>query len=286
LTSESAPTPAAGACLTLDMWNQLSARDDPLPSGLGGKIVTTVDEGGNLPAIYVSNLDGTNSRKIDIGSWTSLSTDGTRLAYSGTDANYVLNLSSGEKSTVGIIDGYHGILSPDNTRVMYTTTFGLYVANADGTGLQQMDTGSTQVISVVGWLPDNQTTVYGLMGGDGFTFTSHNLQSGETKKLFTIQNKAGFGAISPDGQWISFADRIFGANNWGIFISHPDGSERRLIVEPEVPTAFASVWSPDSQWLVITTMNNDQETLVLVNPFTCQSARLNNIKGSIQGWSP
>jgi Tol biopolymer transport system component len=125
-----------------------------------------------------------------------------------------------------------------------------------------------------------------LMGGDGFSFTSHNLQSAETKKLFTIQNKAGFGAISPDGQWISFADRIFGANNWGIFISHPDGSERRMIVKPEVPTTFASVWSPDSQWLVITTMNNDQEIPVLVNPFICQSAPLNNIKGSIQGWSP
>lgn len=286
LTSESTPTPAAGACLTLDTWNQLSARNDPLPSGLGGKIVTTIDEGGNLPAIYVSNLDGTNSSKIDIGSWTSLSMDGTRLAYSGTDANYVLNLSSGEKTTVGI-DGYHVVLSPDNTRAMYTTTFGLYVVNADGTGLQKIDTGSTQVISVVGWLPDNQTIVYAAMGGEGFTFITHNLQSGEARELFSFQNKAGFGTISSDGQWITFADRIFGATGWGIFISRLDGSERRLIVEPEVPTNYASVWSPDGQWLIINTLDaNGKEIPVLVNPFACQIMPLNNVNGTIEDWSP
>jgi hypothetical protein len=169
---------------------------------------------------------------------------------------------------------------------MYTNASNLFIANVDGSGLRKIDTGSAQVISPSGWLPDNQTIVYAVMGGDGFTFTTYNLQSGETKKLFTIQNKAGFGAISPDGQWIVFADRIFGANNWGIFISRLDGSERRMVAEPEVPTGFASAWSPDSQWLVVTTLKNDGSYIpVLVNPFTCEVARL-NINGAIEGWSP
>ena len=195
-TSEPTATPAAGACLTLDKWNQLSGRNDPLPSGLGGKILTTVNEGGLWPGIYISNLDGTNSRKIDDGTWPSLSTDGTRLAYSIGDGIHVFNLSSGENPAIGT-DGYRIIWSPDNTRLMYTTTFTLNVVNADGSGLQKIDTGSAQVISPAGWLPDNQTIVYSVMGGDGFTFTTHNLQSGETKKLFTIQNKAGYGCDLP-----------------------------------------------------------------------------------------
>jgi len=125
------------------------------------------------------------------------------------------------------------------------------------------------------------------MGGDGFTYKTYNLQSGEMKEVFTIQNKAGYGAISPAGQWIVFADRIFGATNWGIFISRMDGSERRMVAEPEVPTAFASVWGPDGQWLIINTMNPDGlQVPVLVNPFTCQSARLHNVNGFIEGWSP
>jgi len=285
LTSEPMSTSEAGACLTLDKWNQLSGRNDPLPSGLGGKILTTVNEGGPWPGIYVSNLDGTNSRKIDTGTWPSLSTDGTRLAYSIGDGIHVFNLSTGENPAIGT-DGYRIIWSPDSTRMMYTTTFSLNVVNADGSGLQKIETGSAQVISSVGWLADNQTIVYATMGGDGFTFTSYNLQSGETKKLFPIQNKAGFGAISPDGQWIVFADRIFGATNWGIFISRLDGSERGLVAEPEVPTGFSSVWSPDSQWLVITTLKNDGSYIpMLVNPFICEAVRL-NINGSIEGWSP
>jgi hypothetical protein len=286
LTSAPTPTPEAGACLTLDKWNQLSARNDPLPSGLGGKILTTVNEGGPWPAIYVSNLDGTVSTKIGTATWPSLSTDGTRLAYSVDDGIHIHNLFSGENHAIGT-DGYRIIWSPDSTRIMFTTTFALYVVNADGSGLQKIDTGSAQVISPTGWLADNQTIVYAVMGGDGFTFTSHNLQSGETKKLFTIQNKAGYGAISADGQWIVFADRVFGADNWGIFISRLDGSERKMVAEPEVPTAFTSVWGPDGQWLVITTQNhNGLDIPMLVNPFTCKAARLNNVNGMIEGWSP
>ena len=76
---------------------------------------------------------------------------------------------------------------------------------------RKIDTGNAQVISPIGWLPDNQTIVYSVYG-EGFTFIMHNLQSGDTKKLFTAQTKNGFGAISPDGQWIAFPDRVFGGS--------------------------------------------------------------------------
>jgi hypothetical protein len=282
-SSEPTATPAAGACLTQEIWNQLANRTDPLPQGLSGKVVTTVNEGERLPALYVSNLDGTILYKVNMGAWPSLSTDGTRLAYSIDDGIHILNLANGENPAIGM-DGYRIIWSPDNSRLMYTTTFALNVVNADGTGLEKIDTGSAQVIAPTGWI-DNQTIVYATMGGDGFTYTMRNLQNGETKKLFTIQNKAGYGAISPDGQWILFADRIFGATNWGIFISRLDGSERRLVVEPQVTTAFTSVWGPDSQWLIVNTTKPDRTQIpVLVNPFTCQSARLSNVNGMVEDW--
>jgi hypothetical protein len=287
------PTSEPGACLTLEKWDQLAGRDDPLPSGLGGKIVTTVNEGDLLPGIYVSNLDGTNSRKIVTDAWPSLSPDGTRLAYSAADGLHVLNFSTGQNSSLGVVVGYNLIWSPDSTRILYTTTFNLYVINVNGSGLQEIPTGSTGIISSVGWLPDNQTVVYGVLGGDGFTFTTYNLQSGETEKLFSFQNKAGFGAISPDGQWIVFSDRVFGAENWGIFIARLDGSERRLVASPDVPTAFVSVWSlanptgASDQWLIINTRDTEGAQIpVLVNPFTCQAARLQNVNGMVEGWSP
>ncbi|MCL4272223.1 MAG: hypothetical protein KJZ72_21880, partial [Anaerolineales bacterium] len=91
LTSAPMPTPAAGACLTLDKWNQLSARNDPLPSGLGGKILTTADEGELWPAVYIGTLDGAVSTKVGTATWPSLSTDGTRLAYSVEDGIHIHN---------------------------------------------------------------------------------------------------------------------------------------------------------------------------------------------------
>ncbi len=289
-----APTPTMepGACLTLEKWDQLMEGNDPVPAGLGGKIITTVNEGGPLPAIYISSLDGTNAKKLYTGAWPSLSRDGTRLAYSAADGLRVLDLSTGGSVSLGT-DGYNLIWSPDSTRILYTTTFHLYVINADGTGLQEIDTGSAQVISSVGWLPDNQTIVYGAMGGDGFTFTTYNLQSRETKSLFSFQNKAGYGDISADGQWIVFSDKVFGAQNWGIFIARLDGTERKLVADPGVPTAFTSIWGPGTpsgtggQWLILNTQTTKGAQIpVLVDPFTCQSARLQAVDAMVEGWSP
>ncbi len=286
MTSVVTVTVEREACLMLDKWNQIINRTDPLPPGLGGKLLTMVNEGGQLPAIYMEALDGTDLGKFDFGSWPSLSPDGTRLVYGSGDTVRVLDLSSGQDSSFKS-DGYAHHWSPDNTRLLYTTTFGLYVINADGSGLRKIDTDPAQIISVVGWLPDNQTIVYGAMGGAGFTFTTYNLQSGQTKALFTIQNKAGYGALSPDGQSIVFADRVFGADNWGIFISRLDGSERKPVAAPDVPTAFTSVWGPDGQWLILNTRAADGKDIpVLVNPFTCQAVHLSNVNGMVEAWSP
>lgn len=277
-------TPQPGVCLTLEAWNRLADDNEENPLGVGGKIVATVNEGGMLPAIYVSNLDGTILQKVDSGAWASLSPDGMKLAFSASDGIRILDLSSGQTIAIGS-DGYRIIWSPDGSRMMFTATFALNVVNADGSGLRQIDTVPAQVISPVGWLPDNQTIVYGALDGGQFMLMKHNLQNGETKALFPIQNKAGYGAISPDGGWIVFADRIVGESNWGIFISRLDGSERKLVVEPQVPTAFMSVWSPDGQWLIINTRGTDNhDRPVLVNPFTCQVVPLKKITGTVEGW--
>jgi hypothetical protein len=280
------PTPQGQACLTRDRWQQIMAQSSPLPPGITGKLLLTTDEGGLLPAGYLSTLDGTTLRKFDSGSWPSLSPDGQHLLYGGGDALHVVDLPTGRDTTF-VNDGYAHHWSPDSSRLLYTTTSGLYVVNPDGSSLRKIDTVSAQVISVVGWLPDGRTVVYGAMGGAGFTFTTYNLETDETKALFTIQNKAGYGAISPDGQWIVFADRVFGAANWGIFISRLDGSERRLVADPEVPTAFTSIWGPDGKWLVLNTQSPNADRIpVLVNPFTCETAGLGSIKGLVEGWSP
>lgn len=286
LISEPVPTPQPAACLTLETWHQAKNKGGALPSGVNGQVVTTINEGGPLPAIYIHAPDGTNARKIGSGAWPSLSNNGRQLIYSAADGLQLVDLSGGQ-STPLITDGYRLIWSPDDTRLMFTTTFGLYIVNSDGTGLQQVGVGSGQVLAPVGWLTDNQTIVYSSLSGDGFDLKTYNLQSGETHELFTIHNKAGYAALSPTGEWLVFADREFGAQNWGIFISRLDGSERKAIVAPEVPTAFMAVWGPDGQWLIVNTRaaEEDINIPVLVNPFTCEVYFLRQLEGMVESWS-
>jgi len=272
------------ACLTVTKWNQLTEQNEMQFPTVEGKIITTVNEGGLLPAIYISNPDGSNSRYAATGGWPSLSNAGDRLAYSAGDGLHVFDLSTEENITFGY-DGYGIIWSPDDTRLLFTTTFNLYLVNSDGTNLEKINTDPSQVLATVGWLPDNQGIIYSKLTGAGFELIKYNLDSGETETLFTINNKAGYGALSPDGKWLVFADRVSEAANWSIFTSHVDGSERRLIAEPEVPTAFMSVWSPDGSWVVINTHSSDGSQIpVLVNLFTCQSAVM-SLSGPVHGWS-
>ncbi|MCJ7625283.1 MAG: hypothetical protein MUO76_17435, partial [Anaerolineaceae bacterium] len=280
--SESVSDPEA--CLTLAKWTQLTGQNDLPDPAIKGKIVTIVNEGDLLPAIYISNFDGSNSQKAAIGAWPSLSNDGTRLAYSAGDGLHVIDLSTGENTVFGI-DGYRIIWSPDDTRLLFTTTYSLYVVNADGSELEKINTEPSQVLSTVGWLPDNQVIVYSILTGSGFDLKQYDLQRRETESLFTIHNKAGYGAISPDGQWIVFADHVGESVNWSIFIARLDGSERRLIAEPEVPTSFNTIWGPDGNWLIVNTQTSDGDQFpVLVNPFTCEVAVL-QVNGAVEGWS-
>ena len=278
------PTEESGACLTFENWNQLQGQVDPLSAALAGKVLTTVNEGGPLLAIYLSSLDG-DRQKIEVGAWPALSADGTQLAYSAADGLHVIELASGQNTALGL-DGHRIIWSPDSTRMIFTTSANLQIINADGSGLQTVDVGAAQLIVPVGWLPDGQSIVYSVMRGPGFELERYNLQSGETEALFTIYNKAGFAAISPDGQTLAFADRTSNLGNWEIFISRLDGSERKLVADAAVPTAFAVVWSPDGQWLIINTRTREGLPMpVLVNPFSCQTDSL-NIDGFVEGWSP
>ena len=279
-----------GPCLTLDKWKQLMGIHEPLPIGMDGKLVTTVYEGGPLPTIYASHLDGTDSKKVAIGAWPSLSHDGMRLAYSASDGIHIFDIVSRQSLNLGV-DGYGLIWSPEDSRLLFTNTSHLYIANTDASGLQDLNF-TAQVLTPVGWFPDGQTILYSFLNGSGFDLRSYNLQTNEKTDLFTIHNKAGYASLSPDGQWLVYADRLNSEEvNWGIYISHPDGSERKLVVMPAVPTAFTSIWGPDGQWLIVNTIQSDPTTGLekqipfLVNPFTCQTVLLDAIHGTVESWS-
>ena len=274
-------------------WQQLIARNDPLPPGLSGHILISVDAGpastSNFPLLQISNLDGSGRRDLANGGWPALSPDGTHLIYSDDKGAHLLDTTTGQGFPL-VTGGSIPVWSPDGARIMVTTFSDLFMMQADGTGSQKISTVAAQMVNPIGFLPDNQSIVYSVYG-EGYTFIIQNLQSGETKKLFPVMSKAGLGALSPDGQWIAFSDRVFGGNGPGLFVSRLDESERRLIAAPDVPAAFTPVWSPDSQWLLVSTSDNRRANPALayrpmaIELATCRVAALPPTQGDVLGWS-
>lgn len=277
---ETTPTPSLNVCLTKENSSQLKKENIILPTEINGKLASTIPN--NMIQIY--QWDGSKIRSIPNGNWPALAGDGNSIAYSGVDGNIHVVDFINDKSIMINSDGYHPIWSPDDQRLLFTNTFNLFIAKRDGSDLEKIDTGTNQILSAVGWL-DNTTIVYGVLGGKGFTFTKQNLFSGDKTSLFTIQQKAGYGAISPDGKWIVFADKVFGADNWGIFISKIDGTNRRMIVSPDVSTAFTTLWAPDGKWLLVNTFDNEKLPLpILINPFDCKIVPLYQFRQLIESW--
>ena len=289
-TTEPIPTSAPEACLTSDKWEQIKGQHEALPAGLGGKILFTSDAMSPDTNVFIANLDGSDPRGLLSAYYPSLSPDGTHVAFMSQEGGLnVLDLENGQTVLLG--NGTNPVWSPDGLRIMfYNPPDGLYLANADGTGLQKIETDSPRV-QPVSWLADNQTIVYGAQVGDIYNlyehvFETYNLQTGETKSLFPITIKTATGAISPDGQWIAYNDRQFGANLDGsVFISRLDGSERKLVAMLDNTLAYHPVWSPGGQWLIVSVVEPYKPVSpILVDPFTCQVVRLENIRGEVQSW--
>ena len=167
-----------------DKWEQIKGQHDALPAGLGGKILFTTDAMSPDINVFIANLDGSDLRGLLSAYTPSLSPDGTHIAFMTQDVGLnVLDLENGQTVLLG--NGTNPVWSPDGLRIMfYNPPDGLYLANADGTGLQKIETDSPRV-QPVSWLADNQTIVYGAQVGDIYNlyehvFETYNLQTGET----------------------------------------------------------------------------------------------------------
>lgn len=287
--AEAGATPvfAPRACVTLEAWRQAWGSPEALPSEVNGTALVSVNEGGLLPVMYLYSLDGSDTQRIDTGAWAALSHDGTRLVYSGPEGPRMMERATGRRSAFGS-EGYHFIWSPDDKHILYTTTFNLHVIHADGAGLRTIGDSPEQVKSPVGWLPDNQTIVYGGLGEDGYILTAYNLQTSETKTLFTIQSKSGDAVLSPDGAWIAYTDHVIGNMAPGIYLSRLDGSERKLLVQLDHWMAFNPVWSPDGNWLAFSVLDTDQFQPAPVSGFvnveTCQIVPFQGLNGTFEQW--
>lgn len=286
-------------CLTLDRWLQLIENPTPQPENLMGKLIAygRIQDGGQplSPAnagVFVVNLEDGSRQVLGPGTWPSLSPNGAQAAYSWSDGLHIVDLDSGENQLLpGTTDyDYNPRWSPDGLQIafMRIDDRNLYLVNADGSSMQRVTAGPEYEL-LVGWLPEGQTLAYVFPGPEGLQLRFLDLTTGVQHDGFVIDAKGANAAISPDGQMMAFIERVPGGMEYSLYLSRLDGSDRRLITQPENWGISNPVWSPDGAWLIVSVsyanLLKPEVTPALINLDTCEVIPLEGIEGYVQGWS-
>jgi TolB protein len=172
-------------------------------------------------SIWVSNIDGTNARKITKGSGPDLSADGTRIAFhtdTSTEKDVVRQIAVVDVPTKKVTlfkkeipseNCQRAIWSPDGAHILFTiwsdSDWHLALVNADGSGFRYLKKTETKANSLWSfcWTPDSKS-VYAQDLNNLYLIdmTGKELRKWELKSLFADGsfNSGSNIAVSPDGK--------------------------------------------------------------------------------------
>lgn len=290
-TAGSSPIYAAEACITLEKWKQAATSPEAIPSDIGQVVLVARGALAPDPSLFLSNLSGSADMPLVFGKG-SLSPDGRQLAYSDEYSRlFILDISTRTKTALG--EGVSPLWSPDGKRIAFLRQtnkgFNVFVMDLDGGGIRALtDTAANPFLS--SWTPDSQNLILAFDEGVGFHFQRLNVNdASQTSMLRTEQAYDPNAAVSPDGLWMAYLDKVPGRIMPGVYLSRMDGSDKRLLMQLDHWMAFGPVFSPDGKWLAINVMNTDLPdtpiTPALIEWSSCKVIPLSGLKGSeMRGW--
>lgn len=144
-----------------------------------------------------------------------------RSAVEGASSIYQIMLDEPQNATsmIAELSDYAGkwvinpVLSPDGTRIAFQiVTKGLFVCNADGSGLIELGKGSH-----ASWLPDSRNLMMTCIVDDGHRFTSSDIYCVNVDKRSAVNITPMSDvipvtiAVSPDGRRVAFDNDTDGA---------------------------------------------------------------------------
>ena len=181
--------------------------------------------------------------------------------------------------------------SPDGRRIAFSrsrtdfTSFGLYVANADGSGPTPLHVGAAADPT---WSPDGKRIGFVTGGLAGVGRLATVAANGRSRRRLA-QRRAENPAWSPSGALIAFSRGVnaFGDPDGSVSVVRADGRGRRRLV---IRKASDPTWSPDGRLLAVSSVSRGG---IFVVPIAGGRPRRLPIKlpGKLRGvldlaWSP
>ena len=235
-----------GSKVIYDSETEQSARHDIIVANADGSHATVVAEDGSVPAW---SPDGTQIAfaRPDLGKMISFGEGSSGTPYylymMGADGTDVRQITRGDHSD------YFPAWSPTGRQVVFLRQgAGVFVMNADGTGLRKLTGSGVEVLSAPDWSPDGTSIAIavngernGKPGGILLLHPDGSKSSWIPGTEAAYPDHVGNPAWSPDGQLIAYT-RGYPST---IVISRPDGTDKRVLhPDPGEDSLEELAWGP------------------------------------------
>ena len=257
----------------------------------GGVFTFTSLRGGNA-ALFVAKANGTGARRLTLaggGAYqgdAAWSPDGSRLVF--TCGNFELCVASANgtaarrltKSTWPAKWSYdfEPAWSPDGTRIVFTAkrggiSTGLWIVNADGTGLKKLidsaaDEGSAE------WSSDGLRIAYGRITATNTDLFVINADGKGAQRLTSGTAYESDPDWSPDGTTIAYGrarDALLESEVW---LMNATGGDQRRLTAGEAPS-----WAPDGSLLLFSAPEGRDDEIFSIRVDGSARTRLTKSRG-------
>jgi len=252
------------------------------------------DDMQSIGGIYVSNLDGTESREIanydSVGAgviFPVLSPNGAKVAFFAySNFIFVANADGGNRIQLTAEASNETVpaFSPDGTRIaFYGTNDSLIVIDSDGTDRTVISSNATHYSDGgdhLEWSPDGRRIVF--TGDNDLQGSDICIIDADGTHETNLTNDAGEDAwpsFSPDGSRIIYS----GFQGYDIWIMNADGSEKENLTNTPGEMEWRGTWSPRGDKVAYISLSSGGEGIGTLKVMNLHTKAVKNLFDNV--WS-